>query len=110
MTIESGEIALIPSNVVVEVPVDHVLLVSLRSSTPRSKGLLIPHGVGVIDEDYCGPEDEVRLQVYNFTQRSVTVARGERIAQGMLVPISRASWIIGDPISRESRGGFGSTG
>src|SRR5215472_7308293 len=75
-----GEVALLPANVIVATPPGYMLMVTARSSTPRRKGLSIPHGVGVIDTDYSGPQDEVQVQVYNFTDRPVTVDRGERIA------------------------------
>lgn len=103
-------IGLIPGNVVIEVPETYMLLVSLRSSTPRKKGLLIPHGIGVIDHDYCGPGDEVKIQVYNFTDASVTVTRGERIAQGIFVHIDTFEWEEVLEMQRKNRGGFGSTG
>jgi dUTP pyrophosphatase len=86
-----------------------MLLISLRSSTPRRKGLLIPHGVGIIDQDYCGEGDEIMLQVYNFLDEAVTVQRGERIAQGMFVPIMQVNWNEVDKVGK-GRGGFGSTG
>ena len=76
--IEPGKIELIPSNVIVEVPEGYMLVVASRSSTPRKKGLTQPHGFGIIDHDYCGPEDEVRIQVYNFSGQPVTIERGEK--------------------------------
>lgn len=102
-------IGLVPGNVIVEVPKDYMLLVSLRSSTPRKKGLLKPHGIGVIDHDYCGPEDEIKIQVYNFTNKPVTVERGEKIAQGIFVHIDKFEWEEVEKIRDNSRGGFGST-
>jgi len=86
-----------------------MLLVTLRSSTPRRKGLLVPHGVGIIDQDYCGEGDEIMLQVYNFLDEAVTVQRGERIAQGMFVPIMQVNWNEVDEVGK-GRVGFGSTG
>lgn len=103
-------VALIPGNVIVEVPATYMLLISLRSSTPRKKGLLMPHGIGVIDHDYCGPNDEIKIQVYNFTDQPVTVKRGEKIAQGIFVHIDKFEWEEVEKIREESRGGFGSTG
>ena len=55
--IEPQSLGLIPLNIVSQVPVGYMLLVVPRSSTPKKKGLLIPHGIGVIDQDYCGEED-----------------------------------------------------
>jgi dUTP pyrophosphatase len=101
----------IPSNVIVATPPGHVFFVASRSSTPRKKGLLIPHGIGVVDQDYCGPKDEILIQVYNFTDQPVTVARSERIAQGLLMPIERPELVhTATTVAAESRGGIGSTG
>ncbi len=102
-------LVLIPTNVIVQTPPGYMLLVTMRSSTPRRKGLLIPHGVGTIDQDYCGEGDELFVQVYNFRDEAVTVKRGERIAQGIFVPIMRASWNEVEEMG-QGRGGFGSTG
>ena len=38
-----------------------------RSSTPLKRGLMVANGVGVVDSDYCGPADEVKIAVMNFT-------------------------------------------
>ncbi|MEK9133036.1 MAG: dUTP diphosphatase [Patescibacteria group bacterium] len=109
-TIAPKAIALVPGNVVVEVPANYMLVVSLRSSTPRKKGLLMPHGIGVIDHDYCGSQDEIKIQVYNFTDQPVTVLRGEKVAQGIFVHIDKFEWEEVAQIREKSRGGFGSTG
>lgn len=112
--IEAGKIELIPGNVIVEVPQGYMLAVASRSSTPRKKGLTPPHGFGIIDHDYCGAEDEVKIQVYNFSGAAVTIERGEKIAQGVFVRIDKFEWKEVDGQnglrSGESRGGFGSTG
>jgi len=106
--IEPKSLALIPANLIVHVPDDHVLLLCSRSSGPKKKGLLTPHGIGVIDRDYCGPEDELRVQVYNFTDAPVTVSRGERIAQAMVLPAPLVE-LEEVETTGQSRGGFGST-
>ncbi|MFA4814798.1 MAG: dUTP diphosphatase [Candidatus Gracilibacteria bacterium] len=113
-TIEPGKIDLIPANVIVEVPNGYMLIVASRSSTPRKKGLTQPHGFGIIDHDYCGPEDELKIQVYNFSNQAVTVERGEKIAQGVFVRVDKFDWLEVDRETGlrpggESRGGFGST-
>ncbi|HEY3830609.1 MAG TPA: hypothetical protein VGL57_15575 [Solirubrobacteraceae bacterium] len=107
--IEPGAIALVGTGLVVATPPGWCLLVSLRSSTPRKFGVLQPHAIGVIDEDYCGPEDELRLQLLNFTAAAVHIPADSRIAQGVFVRTERAEWSAHDP-ARDSRGGFGSTG
>src|SRR5260221_5419254 len=74
-------IELIPRNVIVRIPEGHLLLLTLRSSTPRRKGLLIPNGVGIIDHDYFGEGDELIVHEFNFREGAVTAKRRERIAQ-----------------------------
>lgn len=110
VAVQPGSLARIPSNVVVSVPDGYVLIVALRSGTPLRTGLTMPHGVGFIDSDFCGPQDEIQVQVYNPTDRPVLVRRGDRIAQGLLMPVARAAWDEGPPSLDRSRGGFGSTG
>ncbi len=108
--VEPGAIALIAGNVIVKVPEGYALLIVPRSSMPRKKGLVCPHSLGVIDGDYHGEKDEILVQVKNVTDASVTVERGERIAQGLFVKIEKAEWEEVDSHGAESRGGFGSTG
>ncbi len=109
VSIEPGSLGLVPSNVIVEVPVGYMLMVASRSSTPRKKSLSTPHGLGIIDHDYCGPEDEIKIQVYNFSNTTVTVERGEKIAQGVFVRVDKLEWEEVESMKEESRGGFGST-
>jgi dUTP pyrophosphatase len=103
-------IELIPANVVVQVPKGYALVLASRSSTPRKHGLTKPHGIGLVDQDYCGDEDEIKIQVMNFTEKPVTIARGTKIAQGMFVKVGKPSFKEVDQIAKKSRGGFGSTG
>ena len=110
MSIEAGQIGLIPGNVIVRVPDGYMLVLVPRSSTPRKKGLSIPHGIGIIDMDYHGPEDELKVQVLNFTKENVLVSRGERIAQAVFVKIDKFEFEEVEQIAEKSRGGFGSTG
>ena len=110
ITVPPSEIRRVPANVIVAVPDGYMLMIAARSSLPFRKGLMIPNGVGVVDRDYCGPEDEIHVQVYNFSKRPVEVARGERLAQGILVRADRVAWDEAEALREKSRGGFGSTG
>lgn len=105
-----GAIGIVPSNLIVEVPRGYMLVVASRSSTPMKKGLTPPHGFGIIDHDYCGPEDEIGVLVYNFTAANVEIKRGEKIAQGVFVKIDKFEWEEVDEMEGATRGGFGSTG
>lgn len=109
VTIEPGEVKLVPTGLVIEVPLGMFLGVFARSSTPIKRGLIVANGVGVVDSDYCGPADEVKIQVLNFTDRAVTVKAGDRIAQGIILPATRVIWHEGEVGTVASRGGFGST-
>jgi dUTP pyrophosphatase len=110
MTIEPGQVALVPTGLVIEVPAGHLLGVFARSSTPLKRGLMVANGVGVVDSDYCGPSDEIKIEVLNFTARPVTVRRGDRLAQGVILPMVRVEWQEQNEIARPTRGGFGATG
>ena len=107
--IAKKSIGLIPGNVIVQIPKGYALLVVPRSSTPRKKDLFIPHGIGIIDNDYCGPCDEIQIQVYNNSRKTVIIERGERIAQGLFVKIDYAKFKEVKTNKKSSRGGFGST-
>src|SRR3954451_19227998 len=82
-----SSIALVPTGLVIQVPDGHFLGIFARSSTPLKRGLMIANGVGVIDRDYCGPADEIKVQVLNFTQQAVQVKKGDRLAQGLFLPV-----------------------
>lgn len=107
--VEPRKLGRIPANLIVRTPPGYMLMLTMRSSTARRKGLLIPNGVGIIDQDYCGEGDELMVSVYNFRDEAVSVRRGERIAQGIFVPIMRVTWNEVDDVG-QGRGGFGSTG
>ena len=109
-TVEPGQIARIPSNVIIATPPGFMLLLAVRSSTPRRTGLRLANGVGIVDQDYQGPEDEIQVDVWNPTDSPVVVERGDRIAQAILVKIERAEWEELDTVDAPTRGGFGSTG
>ncbi len=109
LTIDPKDIALVPANAIVEVPDGYMLMLASRSSTPRKKGLMKPHAIGIIDQDYCGEEDELKIQVYNFTEETVKVEKGEKIAQGVFVRVNQVEWEEVEEMGNETRGGFGST-
>ena len=108
--IAPDEITMIPTGLVIETPPGFALVIASRSSAPRKFGISPPHGIGIIDQDYSGPEDEIRILVRNFTAHSVSIPKGTRIAQGMFVRAEQARFVESDLSSNASRGGFGSTG
>src|SRR5262245_19391917 len=110
VTVAPRQIALIPTGLVIEVPRGYFLGIFARSSTPLKRGLMVANGVGVVDPDYAGPDDEVRIQVLNVSTSDVTIKPGDRIAQGIVLPAPRVTWEEATILRQETRGGFGSTG
>lgn len=101
--------ALLGTGLVIAVPADHVLHLYARSSLFKKHGLVLANGVGVIDADYCGPDDEILLSVWNPGDAEVRLEAGTRVAQGIILARPRVQWVEADA-SGSGRGGFGSTG
>ena len=108
--IPARSIRLVGTGLVIAVPDGYFLGIFARSSTPLKRGLMVANGVGVIDPDYCGPSDEIKIQVLNFTDSPVHVKRGDRLAQGIVLPAPRLEWEEVGEMGEPTRGGFGSTG
>lgn len=98
----------LPTNVIIAIPKGYMLEIKDRSSTLKKKGLLV--STGYIDNDYCGENDEILLQVYNITDEDVKVEKGERLGQGAFVRVDIGQWEEVENMIEQSRGGFGSTG
>ena len=103
-------IRLVGTGLVIAVPDGHFLGIFARSSTPLKRGLMVANGVGVVDADYCGPDDEVKIQLLNFTDAAVLVRKGDRLAQAIVLPAPRVEWEEVSEMNVPTRGGFGSTG
>ena len=110
VTVEPGVVRLVPTGLVIEVPDGLFLGIFARSSTPLKRGLMVANGVGIVDSDYCGPADEVKIAVVNITGTTVQIKAGDRIAQGILLPAPRVTWDEVSELGVQSRGGFGATG
>lgn len=108
--IPAGKTMLLPANFIIRIPEGYMLLLAARSSLAKKKGLKMANGVGIIDQDFCGEEDELHLLLHNYTDQDVPVARGERLAQGIFVKIEKGEWGEVPAMNAESRGGFGTTG
>ena len=109
VTIEPGRVGFVRTGLVIKVPKGMFLAIFARSSTPVKRGLMVANGVGVVDPDYCGSTDEIKILVINTTQAPVTVRPGDRIAQGIFLEAPRVEWVEAEA-DAASRGGFGSTG
>ncbi len=109
-TIPAGKVEKIPTGLIIQTPKNYGLIISARSSLMYKKGLLLSNGIGVIDQDYCGEDDEILISVYNTTNQDVKIAKQERIAQGMFMRIDTAEWQEVEKMNDPNRGGYGSTG
>ena len=109
VTIPPHAVGYVPLNIAVETPPGHFLMLAARSSTHK-KGLMPANGFGIIDPDFSGDGDEIKVALYNFTDAPVVVERGERIAQAMFVKFETGDWEEVDEMPNKTRGGFGTTG
>ena len=108
--IPARSIRLVGTGLVIAVPDGYFLGIFARSSTPLKRGLMVANGIGVIDADYCGPEDEIKIQLLNITDAPVKVSKGDRLAQGIVLPCPVIEWEEVNDMQVPTRGGFGSTG
>lgn len=106
VTIPPHQIRLIPVNNAIAVPRDHFLLLSARSSTSWKKGLLLANGIGIIDPFYSGDKDEIKIQLFNITDKPVEVEKGEALAQGVIVKRESVQWQEVDTMGSDGHGGY----
>ena len=109
-TIEPGKIVFAKTGLKAYMNEDEVLFLYPRSSLARKKGLMLSNSVGVVDCDYYSNIDNdghIMISLYNFTDKTVTVDKGEKVAQG----IFQQYLTVSDEqfIDSERVGGFGST-
>lgn len=107
--ISPGETRLIPTGIRCEMAEGWVLLIFPRSSFGIRHGVRLANTTGVIDSDYAFAENEGHIMVplRNPSDHDVTIGKGERFCQGVLVPFGTAEEEGG---LAERTGGFGSTG
>jgi dUTP pyrophosphatase len=104
-----GERRLVPTGLALEIPPGHEGQVRARSGLAARHGVALVNAPGTIDSDYRG---EVKVILVNLGEAPVAFARGERIAQLVIAPVTRVQVALVDDLSDTSRGhgGFGSTG
>ncbi len=110
VTIAPGERALIPTGIAIAPEsADVVAILAPRSGLACKKGIRLSNGIGVIDADYRG---EIGVSLHNTGHEDFVVARGDRIAQMMFMPVYAADFTVCDALDETARGtgGFGSTG
>jgi len=109
LTIGKGEFKLIPLGVAIELPPGYEALVVPRSSTYRRSGIIQANSVGVIDNSYCGNEDQWYFPA--IAMRKTTIRRNDRICQFRVIENQISlNFNTVDELTGNNRGGFGSTG
>ena len=105
-----GEAALIPSGLAIHLADPGLCAVVLpRSGLGHRHGIVLGNGTGLIDADYQGP---LMISAWNRGREAYRVQPGDRIAQLVVLPITRVSLQVVDTFADSARGegGFGHTG
>ncbi|HUC87030.1 MAG TPA: deoxyuridine 5'-triphosphate nucleotidohydrolase [Candidatus Saccharimonadales bacterium] len=100
---------LVPLNVAVELPEGYWALLGARSSLHK-RGLIPANGIGIIDRDYCGDDDEYMAVLHNTTEAPITVTRGLRVVQLVIMTQHEIELVEVERLGAPNRGGFGTTG
>lgn len=99
--------ALIPTGFAIALPQGYEAQVRPRSGLALRSGLTILNAPGTIDADY---RDEVKILLINLSGQPAKIARGDRIAQLVVAPVTRVQWQVVEQLdSTERKGGFGHT-
>lgn len=107
--LKKWELKKIPLGVAMELPEGCEAIVASRSSTPKKFNVIQANGIGIIDHNYCGDNDEWGFMA--FALEDTVIHKNDRIAQFRL--LKNMDFIYLEPVQRlgnENRGGFGSTG
>ena len=109
LTLAPGERAAVPTGIRIELPAGYEAQVRPRSGLALEKGVTCLNSPGTVDSDYRG---ELKVILINLSGEEVTIADGDRIAQLVIAPVSRARFKSTSSLGRTERGsgGFGSTG
>ncbi len=104
-----GERRLVPTGFHVRIPDGFEMQIRPRSGLALNEGLSLANAPGTIDSDYRGPLGVILI---NLGTDPVAVEHGQRIAQAVLAPVTRASFEVVESLPETVRGagGFGSTG
>ena len=107
--IKAGELELIPLGVAMQLPEGYEALVIPRSSTFKKYGIIQANSVGLIDETYCGNNDEWHFPAY--ATRDILITKDTRICQFRIQKHQPHVYLKEvENLTSNDRGGFGSTG
>jgi len=101
VALEPGQIKLIPCGFTMAIPAGYEAQVRPRSGLALKHGITLPNAPGTIDADYRG---EVRVILQNLGAETFTVARGMRIAQMVIAPVTRAEVVLVQQLDETARG------
>ena len=109
VTLQPLERKLIPTGVYIQLPQGYECQIRPRSGLALKRGLTLLNTPGTIDADYRG---EIKVILVNLSDTPFIIVRGERIAQMVIAPVSRARLVETETLDATIRGagGFGSTG
>ena len=106
---KAGEFRLIRLGVGMILPEGYEAHLAPRSSTYKNFGIIATNSVGVVDNSFCGEEDEWRMPSYAL--RDTMIKKNERICQFRIMEKQpEIEFVTVEHLKEESRGGFGSTG
>ena len=107
--ISAGSVALVSTNLRVEIPNGYEIQIRPRSGLAAKHSIGVLNSPGTIDSDYRG---EIKIILFNFGKEDFVIQRGDRIAQMVLSKVIKMNLITSDNLSKTSRGsgGFGHTG
>jgi dUTP pyrophosphatase len=109
VNLKKGDFRLINLGVAMQLPQGYEAHIAPRSSTFKNWGIIQVNSVGVIDESYCGDDDEWKMPVY--ATRDATIEKGDRICQFRIVEKQpMIEFNVVSHLDNENRGGFGSSG
>ena len=109
VVMKAGEFQLIPLGVALELPSGYEAHVVPRSSTFKNYGIIQTNSMGIIDETYCGDNDEWKMPVYAL--RDTVIHVNDRICQFRIMEHQPTiNFVETDFLANENRGGHGSTG
>lgn len=111
-TIFLGESITIQTGLAFEVPEGYVLMIYSRSGQAFKHGTRLANCVAVIDSDYRGEVMVKLTRDYEIDTEALSVKDGDRVAQGMIIPVPRVEFEVCEQLTMTDRGngGFGSTG
>jgi dUTP pyrophosphatase len=107
-TILPGQRKMIPTGLMVEIPVGYEAEIRPRSGLALKYGVTLANAPGTIDADYRG---EIGIVIINHGDIPFIVKRGDRVAQMVMHRVCRVEWTIGEELGPTARGdgGFGHT-